>query len=119
MILSACKPKSEFEFTEKMLQNIPDSVLNVDRMVDVMVDIHLAEAYVAENKADTIPQEERLKMFYAQVFAIHEIETKLYQNSYNYYVQEPVLMDHIYQKVTDKLNILEMQDLDISKQNKK
>ena len=113
---TSCKPESEFDLTERMINNVPDSVLKVDKMIDVLVDIHLAEAMATENKTDSIPQEERLKMYYAQVFAIKKIDPKLFQRSYEYYVQEPVIMDHIFQKVTEKLNLLELEDLNVSKE---
>ncbi|MFI5172942.1 MAG: DUF4296 domain-containing protein [Chitinophagales bacterium] len=117
-VFIACNPKSEFDYSDDMLKTIPDSVLSADKMIDILVDIQLAEALAIEDKADTIPQEERLKVFYAQIFAIHSIDAKLYQRSYAYYVQEPVIMDHIYQKVTEKLNLLELENLNVSKQNK-
>ena len=115
LILSACKPKSAFEVTDDMINNVPDSVLAVDNMVLVMTDIHLAEALVQENKTDTIPQDIRLKEHYAYIFKLHNIDSKKYNSSYNYYSQNPVLMNHIYTKVVEQLNVLESKNLKVKK----
>ena len=115
LILSACKPKSAFEVNDDMINNVPDSVLAVENMVLVMTDIHLAEALVQENKTDTIPQDIRLKEHYAYIFKLHNIDSKKYNSSYNYYSQNPVLMNHIYTKVVEQLNVLESKNLKVKK----
>ncbi|MBK7038515.1 MAG: DUF4296 domain-containing protein [Bacteroidetes bacterium] len=118
-ILSSCKPKSDLEIRDLMMQNVPDSVLPIENMIIVLTDIQLAESWVNINKTDTIPKDERLKIYYAQIFDIHETNVRKYQSSYNYYANEPVLMNYIYQKVTEKLNLLESENTNILKQNKK
>jgi hypothetical protein len=115
LILSACKPKSAFEVTDDLINDVPDSVLAVEEMVLVMTDIHLAEALVQENKTDTIPQDIRLKEHYAYIFKLHQIDSKKYNSSYNYYSQNPVLMNHIYTKVVEQLNVLESKNLKVKK----
>lgn len=118
-VLFSCKPKSDIEIRDAMIANVPDSVISVDDMIIVMTDIHLAESWAKINKADTIPSDERLKIYYAQIFEMHDTEIRKYQSSYYYYSNEPVLMNYIYQKITEKLNLLESENLNITKQNKK
>ncbi len=118
-ILFSCKPESDLELRDGMLQNVPDSVLSVENMITVLTDIHLAESWVNINKSDTISKDDRLKQYYAQIFDLYDTNVKEYQSSYNYYSNEPVLMNYIYQKVTEKLNLLESENLNILKQNKK
>jgi len=117
-ILISCKPDSDLEIRDAMMENVPDSVLSVNNMINVMTDIHLAESWSRINKSDTIPQDGRLKMYYAQIFEMHNTDVKKYQSSYNYYSNEPVLMNYIYQEVTEKLNLLESENLNLLKQNK-
>ncbi len=118
-ILISCKPDSDLEIRDAMMENVPDSLLSVNNMINVMTDIHLAESWSRINKSDTIPQDDRLKMYYAQIFEMHNTDVKKYQSSYNYYSNEPVLMNYIYQEVTEKLNLLESENLNLLKQNKK
>ncbi len=118
-ILLSCKPDSDLEIRDAMMENVPDSVLAVDVMISVMTDIHLAESWSRLNKSDTIPQDDRLIIYYAQIFDMHDTDVRKYKSSYNYYSNEPVLMNYIYQKVTEKLNLLESENTNILKQDKK
>lgn len=117
-IIVSCKPKSKFDVTDKMLTNVPDSVLAVDTMIAIMTDIHLAEAWAADNHPDSLNQDEQLKKYYAEIFAKHHIHALQYRSSYNYYTNEPVIMNHIYTKITERLNLLESENLNVSKSKK-
>lgn len=102
-----CKPVSRFDVNPKMLRAIPDSVLHIDSMAAVMVDIQLAEAWSGLGKSDSIAPAVKLNAWYADVFSAHHIDQEMYMRSYRYYVNNPALMDYIYQEVTNKLNLLE------------
>jgi len=115
VLASACKPKSEFEVDEAMLNSVPDSVLSVEQMISIMTDVHLAEAWAQENKKDTIPTDVRLKTYYATIFSMHQVEAEKYNSSFKYYANDPVLMNHIYTKVVEQLNIMESKQLKVKK----
>ncbi len=110
-VLFSCKPKSKFDLTDKMLENVPDSVLIVDSMINILADIHLAEAWATENKSDSLNSDQRLKLYYAAIFAEHHVKAERYRSSYAYYSNEPVLMNYIYTRVTEKLNLLESKNI--------
>ncbi len=113
--LMACNPKSDFEMSDQLLSNIPDSVVNVDEMISIMTDIHLAEAWVIEQPNDSIPNDTKLSAYYADIFANHNISAQQYKSSFNFYTGEPVLMNYIYQKITEKLNLLESENRNLNK----
>ncbi len=115
VLAGACKPKSEFEVTEAMINSVPDSVLSVEQMINIMTDVHLAEAWAQENKRDTIPADVRLKAYYTTIFSIHQVEAEKYNSSFKYYSNDPVLMNHIYTKVVEQLNIMESKQLKVKK----
>ncbi len=105
--VAACKPDDPNTVTDSMIHNLPDSVIAFDSMVNITMDIHLAEAWVQENREDSIAKDERLKQYYAEIFGIYHISSDTYKKSYDYYVQNPVLMQELFAKVTEKLTIME------------
>jgi hypothetical protein len=117
-IVTACNPKSEFELTQSDLNEVPDSVIAVEEMIDILCDIHLAEAWVVEQPADSVPNTQKLASYYAGIFLSHGISEEEYKRSFQYYTSKPVLMNHIYNKATEKLNLLESQHRNNATQNK-
>lgn len=115
LMASACRPKERYVATGDMMRNIPDSVISFDSMVNITCDIHLAEALASESRQDSVPKDERLKVYYGEIFHLYNISSERYKRSYDYYVAHPVLMQEIYAKVTDKLNILESENATIKK----
>lgn len=118
LLAGACKPKDPFAVTQQMIDNVPDSIIVVDSMVNIITDIQLAESFVNESRMDTVPKEDRLKQYYSEIFAMHHIKAADYQRSYDYYVADPVLMNHIYVKVTEKLNLMESEHATVKKKAK-
>ncbi|HMZ90546.1 MAG TPA: DUF4296 domain-containing protein [Chitinophagales bacterium] len=115
MMTFACKPKDPFVVNDQMLNSVPDSVIVVDSMINILTDIQLAEAYVNEMRSDSIPKEDRLKQYYSEIFSMHHIDGTSYKRSYDYYVGNPILMNHIYVKVTEKLNLMESEHATVKK----
>jgi len=107
MAMFSCKPGNDFEFSPEKLNNIPDSLLQPEQMIEVLTNIHLAEAWAVEMKNDTVSKDIRLQQFYGEIFSKYNTTTEQYKASYNYYASDPPLMHYIYQKVTEKLNLLE------------
>lgn len=118
MWIVSCKPEDKFVATNAMKYNLPDSVIAFDTMVNITLDIHLAEAWAQEQKGDTIPKDERLKQYYSEIFGIHQVSSQRYKNSYQYYTQQPVLMQELYAEVTEKLTIMENQQPTKQKEKK-
>ncbi len=110
MLLSACHPSSEFEITSDTFKNLPDTVLEVDKMIDIMTDIHLAEAWVIEDNNDTISKNAQLASYYEEIFLNHQITSDHYKRSYNFYADRPYMMNYIYQRITEKLNLMESEN---------
>lgn len=118
LLVAACKPDDKFSYNASMANAIPDSVLAFDSMVAVTLDIHLAEALVNESGPDSLSKDERLKIYYAQIFSIHHISSERYKRSYDYFVAHPVLMQEMYTRVTEKLNLMEAENAAVKKTKK-
>lgn len=112
----SCKPEDKYVVPKSQLNNLPDSVIAFDTMVNITLDIHLAEALVQEQKGDTVPKDDRLKVYYSEIFGIHQVSSQRYKTSYQYYTQQPVLMQELYAKVTEKLTLMESKQPTLQKQ---
>ena len=84
--------------------NIPNDVLPVEKMQNVMTDILLAEGF-AENfelMDTTKKREEWYAQEYSKVMSIHKISQDQFRNSLNFYKKNPDLfkavVDTVYQR---------------------
>lgn len=106
----ACHPASEFEITSETFKDLPDTVMEVDKMINILTDIHLAEAWVIEDNNDTVSKNDQLASYYQEIFSQHKIDSKQYRQSYNFYAERPYMMNYIFQRVTEKLNLMESEN---------
>jgi len=76
-------------------------------MVSVLINIHIAEAKANNSflNADT------LRIFYQSledtIFTRNQIDKKVFEESYQYYLKKPSLMEKIYGQVVDSLSLRE------------
>jgi len=82
----------------------PGWVMSEEEMVPVIKDLHLAYAGVDV----TIRNPKNRPMKYQEmnelVIEKHNLDRQKFYDSYEYYQNEPALMDSIYQKVVNELN---------------
>ncbi len=82
-------------------------VLSQDQMIQVLTDIHIAEAKVTDlaMSGDTVAITEA--KYYQVVFDKNKTNAKQFEKSYKYYTTKPVQLDSIYQQVITNLAVLE------------
>lgn len=85
----------------------PDKVLDEKEMVEVLVDVHLAEAVLTRIRGKGENVEDLTNAYYQKVFEKHEINKKIFDTSMYYYQQNLGEMDEIYEQVITKLNKME------------
>jgi hypothetical protein len=109
LVLVACSPKTDLLFSEEMLREIPDSIIAFEQMTDIMVDVHLAESLVQESQEDSVRlnRDEILAGYYGEIMRIHHVDQALFLRSYDYYVAHPLVMNRMYQIMTERLSLLE------------
>jgi len=91
----SCKGKKE---------NIPENILTPSKMTDVLVDVNILEASLGLNVIQ--PNDTLLKdtsLFY-NVFENNQITNKQYDESMDYYMKHPELLNEIYDSVLVKLD---------------
>lgn len=92
---------------------IPENVLSKEEMTSLMVDIHLAEAAMnlGSNPQSFSPTSVSID---ADILKKHHTTKQLFEESFTFYTEHPVLMNEIYQ---DVLNELSRMQAEVMKEN--
>lgn len=81
----------------------PEGLLSEDTMVEILVEIHLAEGFV---QSLSIPYDSS-KVLYPilekQIFEKHGIADSVYENSLEYYLLDAAKMEYLYERTIDSL----------------
>ena len=85
----------------------PKDLIGTDQFVDVMVDIHLAEASVYNLRPGTDTARSVLKDHYATIMSSHNVKPDQFLATFQYYRKHPDKMAVVYEKVIEKLSALE------------
>lgn len=96
-------------FNAGMLNDVPDTIIQVEPMVKILTDIHLVEANMQELKTDSMRahKNEIIASDYLKIMAMHHVDYEQFKSSYDYYSQHPLIMNYIYKEVTQRLSLLE------------
>ncbi|QHL86203.1 DUF4296 domain-containing protein [Nibribacter ruber] len=85
----------------------PADLVSEDKMTSVLLDVHLAEARIGR----TILQYDTSRMVFKhvqkEILKKHQLTDSSFRHSYDYYLDNPALLDRIYEKVLDSLSLME------------
>ena len=82
----------------------PDKLIDTDKMVSVLTDVHLAETRVSRlGIASTDSANLVYKRLESQILRKHGVDTLVYEKSYVYYSSHPREMEVIYKQVVANL----------------
>ena len=92
-----------------ILSSKPSGMLNEDKMIDVLVDIHLTEAAlrVANDSLARLNDTTKLRILFAQVYEKHNVDPDDFNTSLDYYLKHIDELDKIYVEVINRLTELE------------
>lgn len=96
-LLSACKNRNE-------QGELPASILKQDKLVAVLVDIHLEEAKLNSSVDVSKPMPKIDTISFIQVFKRNHITKAEFDSSMVFYTQHPKLMNETYDKVIEVLS---------------
>lgn len=85
---------------------IPHDVIPMKQMIEVMTDVHLAEAAKDAPTADN-KSKHTIEEYYAFIFDKYHITKDQFQHSFNFYKSNPELMEEIYAEVLTRLSELQ------------
>jgi len=92
----------------------PQKLISRDKMVSILVDIHLADAaYQTRHYTSEEMKKYTESDFYYSVLKKHDIADAVFEESLIYYSGKPKEFEKIYSRVISKLN--EMEQLEVKK----
>jgi hypothetical protein len=83
----------------------PSGILSESEIVPVLKDLHIGYAGIDLTIPDAKLREPRYAEINQVVFDKHKVDEKVFFESYEYYQQNPRLMDTIYNAVINSLNL--------------
>lgn len=85
----------------------PDPLVKEKKMIEMLVDIHLAEATFNHMRNDSIVKNSSSANFYYSVLAKYEVPDSVFEKSFIYYASSPKDFEEMYREVMSKLNEIE------------
>ena len=87
---------------DKEQTTIPPNILPKDKMVQVITEVHIAEARV---HIKTLPDSTSTEAIgFQKIFEKESITRQQYEESLSFYIDHPVLLDSIYVQVLNELS---------------
>lgn len=101
-------------------QEISDDIFNQEEMVDILLEVYVAQAKVAVDRGMKRDSAEILYEYYQNyLFQKREIDSTEFYNSLTYYFKHPIEFEKINEVVLDSLNLrLEKMEAQEEKDNK-
>jgi hypothetical protein len=101
----SCKQKP-IDWEAGIEQSKPADLIPEDKMVMLLVDLHVAEADAQDRGWNPEAYQELLYRYYEQICEVHGYSLEQIERSYEYYVNLPLTMNDIYSSVLEELNRL-------------
>ncbi len=87
----------------------PTDLIDKETMTNILTDLHIADAGVQRLYLLPDSAEQLVKIYYATIADKYGIPFETINNSFNYYLSKPALLDSMYIKSIEKLSTLESQ----------
>ena len=87
----------------------PKHLVKEKKMIDMLVDIHMAEATFTRMRTDSIVKNSSSINFYYSVLEKYEVPDSVFEKSFVYYTSNPKHFEEMYREVMNKLSEIEQQ----------
>ena len=87
----------------------PDHLISEKQMINMLYDIHLAEATYNHMRSDSIVRKSSSENFYYSVLAKYEVSDSVFEKSFVYYASVPKNFEKMYREVMNKLSETEQE----------
>ena len=82
----------------------PADVIAPDSMVQIMADIHIADAVADQKFGTDKPNRGFTNAMYTRIYELHHITAAQYKASFTYYETHPAAMDKVYEQVITEIS---------------
>lgn len=88
----------------------PVNLIEQDRMIDILVDVHMAEAaFNSRRYRDTLVERSNSTDFYYSILQKHEVPDSVFERSLVFYASQPRQFERMYRKVMNQLTETEQE----------
>ncbi|WP_319229874.1 DUF4296 domain-containing protein [Draconibacterium orientale] len=98
-----------FSACENEIMPKPEHLIKEKKMINMLVDVHLAEAAYNHIRYDSAMINSRTENFYYSVLDKYEVTDSLFEQSLVYYESHPKNFEKMYRKVMSRLSELEQE----------
>jgi hypothetical protein len=95
-------------------QSIPSSVVTRDTMVMIFTDLHLLEGLYIHNSVSENDSVKNTEAYRQGLFEKYSISKERFEESYNWYISNPELLDGIYSEVLNELSRMKAETENLS-----
>lgn len=88
----------------------PELLIQEDQMIDMLVDIHLAEAtFNARRHRDSLVMKSSSTDFYYSILDKYQVQDTVFEKSFVFYASQPRKFEKMYRQAMNKLNEMEQE----------
>ena len=98
-----------FAACDKLPVEKPENLIKKGKMIDMLVDIHIAEATYKHMRYDSVFKNSSSADFYYSVLEKYEVPDSVFEKSFIFYASTPKSFEKMYRKVMNKLSEKEQQ----------
>jgi hypothetical protein len=87
----------------------PENLIKEKKMIDMLVDIHIAEATYRHLQYDSAIRNSSSSNFYYSILDKYEVQDSVFEKSFVFYASSPKQFEKMYQDVMNKLSQIEQE----------
>ena len=88
----------------------PELLIQENKMIDLLADIHLAEAtFNARRHRDSLLMKSSSADFYYSILDKHQVPDSVFEQSFVFYASQPRKFEKMYRQAMNKLNEMEQE----------
>ena len=87
----------------------PDPLIREKEMINIITDIHLAEATYQRMRNDSIVRKSSSVNFYYSILAKYNVADSVFEKSFIYYASNPKNFEKMYMEVMNRLSEIEQE----------
>ncbi len=96
-----------FVACDKLPVEKPDNLIKEKKMINMMVDLHIAEATFNHMRYDSIVKNSSSANFYYSILEKYEVQDSVFEKSFVFYASSPKNFEKMYRQVMNKLSVIE------------